>query len=218
MPPAPDKLALYDYARSSAAYRVRIALALKGLAAETVPIHLTEGGGHQHGAAYRAVNPQGLVPALRAGRGVLTQSLAIIEYIDEVSPAPPLLPADPFARAQVRALALAIACDIHPIQNLRVLNYLRGPLAQPEDAVQAWARHWIETGLAAVQAMIERTAPAGRYCWGDAVSLADVVLAPQMVNARRFTCDLSGLGRLTAIDAELRRLPAFSATSPEMIV
>ncbi|MDX2143272.1 MAG: maleylacetoacetate isomerase [Rhodospirillaceae bacterium] len=209
-------LRLYDYRRSSAAYRVRIALALKGLEYQSLPIHLLKDGGEQHAPDYVRVNPQALVPALDADGELFTQSLAMIEYLDEEHPTPALLPGSAADRARVRAMALAVAADIHPIQNLRVLNYLRGPLRQPEDAVQAWARHWIETGLAALAALIARAPMQGRYCYGDGVTLADVVLAPQMVNARRFGCDLSRLHRLVEIDRALRDLPAFAATSPEV--
>lgn len=204
-------LALYDYERSSAAYRVRIALAIKGIAVEHRRVDLRAGA--QHAGPFADVNPQALVPALVIEDGdVLTQSLAIIEYLDEVHPQPPLLPRTPAARAKARALALAIAAEIHPIQNLRVLERLRDALKQPEEEIARWARHWIETGLGAFQAML---APyRGRYCMGDAVTLPDLLLAPQMVNARRFGCDLAPLGRLTEIDAALRALPAFRDTAP----
>lgn len=208
-------LRLYDYWRSSAAYRVRIALALKGLEAQAVPIHLLKDGGEHHGPAYARVNPQQLVPALEAGGTILTQSLAIVEYLDEAHPAPALLPGTAEDRARIRAMALAVAADVHPLQNLRVLNYLRGPLRQPEEAVQAWARHWIDVGLGALAALIERAPRQGRYCYGDAVTLADVALAPQMVNARRFGCELARLPRLVEIDRALHALAAFAATSPE---
>ncbi len=203
-------LKLYDYPRSSAAYRVRIALALKGLTAEKAEVHLLRNGGEQHAAPYKAVNPQGLVPSLEVDQGILTQSLAIIEYIDQTHPAPPLLPREPFACARVRALALTIAADVHPLQNLRVGNALRQEFGANDDQVTAWHRRWIETGLAAFQAM----SPPGSYAHGDSVTLADVVLAPQMVNARRYGCDLAPLGRLVEIDARLRQLPAFAETAP----
>jgi maleylacetoacetate isomerase len=209
-------LRLYDYWRSSAAYRVRIALALKGLDYRAVPIHLLKDGGEQHGAEYVRINPQRLVPALDVDGDLLTQSLAIIEYLDEAHPTPKLLPGGPEDRARVRAMALAIAADVHPIQNLRVLNYLRTTLHQPEDAVQAWARHWIDAGLAAVAALVERSPMQGRYCYGDGVTLADVVLAPQLVNARRFGCDLAPVPRLVEIERALLLLPAFRANSPEI--
>lgn len=203
-------LTLYDYPRSSAAYRVRIALALKGLSAEKAEVHLLRNGGEQHMAPYKAINPQGLVPALALDGRVLTQSLAIIEYLDQTHPHPPLLPAEPFACAQVRALALTIAADVHPLQNLRVGNALRQEFGANDDQVLAWNRRWIETGLAAFQALC----PPGRYAFGDSVTLADVMLAPQMVNARRYACDLAPLARLVEIDARLRELPAFADTAP----
>ena len=205
-------LKLYDYPRSSAAYRVRIALALKGLTAESTQIHLLKDGGEQNMAGYRAINPQGLVPALEIDGRVLTQSLTIVEYLDELYPDPPLLPRDPFERAQVRALALSIAADVHPLQNLRVGNALRRDFGAGDEQVAAWSRHWIQLGLAAFQAMAR---PSGPYSWGSTVTLADVLLAPQMVYARRFGCDFAPLGRLVDIDAALRALPAFATTSPE---
>jgi len=206
---------LFDYPRSSAAYRVRIALALKGVEARTQEVHLVRDGGEQNTPAYKKLNPQGLVPSLSLGDAVLTQSLAIIEYLDERYPDPPLMPSSPLDRARVRAMALAVAADIHPIQNLRVLNYLRGPLAQPEEAVQGWARHWIENGLGALERLVARDRKEGDYCFGPMVTLADVCLAPQMVNARRFKCDLSALPVLAEIDARLKQLPAFAQTTSE---
>lgn len=207
---------LYDYVRSSAAYRVRIALALKNVAATKKEVHLIKDGGEQYGAAYKAINPQALVPSLAIDGVTLTQSLAIIEYLDERYPAPPLLPADPAHRAYVRAMTLAIAADIHPIQNLRVLNYLRRELGQPEEQVLTWARHWIVTGFTALEELVARAPVQGRYCFGDTLCLADVCLAPQMVNARRFGADLSGAPRLQEIDARLRELPAFALTTSEI--
>jgi len=204
---------LYTYFRSSAAYRVRIALALKGIDYEAVPVHLLRDGGEQLKPGYRAVNPQGLVPALDDGGTLLTQSLAIIEYLEETRPEPPLLPRDPEGRAKVRAVALAIACDIHPINNLRVLNYLRGPLGQPDERVNAWIRHWVESTLAALEPMVAAT--AGRYCYGDTPTLADLCLVPQLFNARRFNCDLKDCPTLLRIDAACRDLPAFKAAAPE---
>ncbi len=206
-------LKLYDYRRSSAAYRVRIALALKGLTAESTQIHLLKDGGQQHMADYRVINPQGLVPAVEIDGHILTQSLAIIEYLDERHPDPPLLPADPFERAHVRALALTIAADIHPLQNLRIGNALRKDFGAGDEQVVAWNRHWIEIGLKAFQAMVR----PGPYCWGTTVTLADVFLAPQMVNARRFGCDLAALDQLVEIDAALRAMPAFASTAPEAL-
>jgi maleylacetoacetate isomerase len=210
-------LELYDYVRSSAAYRARIALALKGLEPKKNEIHLVKDGGAQHSAAYKAINPQELVPSLVIDGVTLTQSLAIIEYLDERYPEPPLLPKDPVHRAYVRAMTLAIAADIHPIQNLRVLNYLRKDLAQPEEEVLAWARHWILNGFKALEELILRAPMQGKYCFGDTLTLADVCLAPQMVNARRYGADLSPVPRLTEIDARLRALPVFAQTTSEVV-
>ena len=206
---------LYDYTRSSAAYRVRIALALKGLEAARHEVHLKDGGA-QHSAAYREINPQALVPSLVIEGVTFTQSLAIIEYLEERHPIPRLLPRDLVHRTEVRAMALAVAADIHPIQNLRVLNYLRKNLGQDDAGVNAWARHWIETGLQALDALAARASVQGAYCFGDTVTLADICLAPQMVNARRFGADLSTVPRLVAIDARLRALPAFATTTSEI--
>ncbi|MBV6425057.1 MAG: Maleylpyruvate isomerase [Steroidobacteraceae bacterium] len=204
---------LHSYWRSSAAYRARIALNVKGLAAEQVAHHLARG--EQRTPGYLALNPQGLVPALEVDGEVIGQSLAIIEYLDERYPAPPLLPREPMARAQVRAMALTVACDIHPLGNLRVLNYLRGEFRQPEEAVNAWARHWIETGFVALEAAVRRHSGDGRHSYGSAVSLADVYLVPQMYNARRYGCDLSASPTLVAIDAALRERTDFAAAAPE---
>jgi maleylpyruvate isomerase len=206
-------LKLHGYFRSSAAYRCRIALNLKGLAHETASVHLTKDGGQQNAPTYRALNPQALVPTLEHDGKVITQSVAIIEYLDEIHPEPPLLPGDAERRARIRAFALAIACDIHPINNLRVLNYLKGPLQQAQTAVDAWYRHWVETGLAACEALLPAT--ASRFCFGGRPTLADICLVPQMYNARRFNCDLSGMPRLVAIDASCRTLPAFAGAAPE---
>jgi maleylacetoacetate isomerase len=207
---------LYTFFRSSAAYRVRIALAVKGIAYETIPIHLRRAGGEQHSASYLASNPQGLVPALDVGQAVLAQSLAIIEYLEETQPLPPLLPRDPLARAQVRAIALHVACDIHPLNNLRVLEYLRGPLGQGDAAVQRWYEHWIATGLGGLELLAQRHSAAGRHLFGDSLTLADVCLVPQMYNARRYHCDVSPYPTLVLIDARLAALPQFAAARPEL--
>lgn len=207
---------LYDYVRSSAAYRVRIALALKGLNTAKAEIHLVRDGGEQYGAAYKKVNPQALVPSLNINGSILTQSVAIIEYLDEMYPSPALLPSDAVYRALVRAMTFAVAADIHPIQNLRVLNYLRKELAQPEDKVMDWARHWIMTGLSALEELVSRAPAQGIYCFGNTVSMADICLAPQMVNARRFKANLSSVPRLVEIDARLRELPAVAQTTSEV--
>ena len=203
---------LYGYFRSSAAYRVRIALALKGIAVEQVGIHLVKEGGQQSKPAYLARNPQGLVPALELDDGtILTQSLAIIDYLEAIVPEPRLVPQDPVKAAQVRAVALAIACDIHPLNNLRVLSYLKGPLARPQDEVDQWYRHWIlKGGLEGVEEMIE----GERFCFGDSPTLADICLIPQVFNARRYKVDLSHLKKIEAIDRHCQELAAFLLAHP----
>ncbi len=210
---------LYSYFRSSAAYRVRIALGLKGLAWETVPVHLLQGGGQQHSAAYRATNPQELVPALQDGEGegaaVLTQSLAIIEYLDETHGGVPLLPQDPLGRARVRALAQSIACDLHPLNNLRVLAYLKHTLGVQEDAKNAWYAHWVALGLSALEQSLATSSATGRYCHGDTPGLADCCLVPQVYNARRFNCPLDGYPTIARIVAACEELPAFQQAAPE---
>ena len=202
-------LVLYDYWRSSAAYRVRIALALKGLDWDSRPIDLA--AGEQGHAEYLSRNPQGLVPALAVDGMLLTQSLAIIEYLEARWPQPALLPTDPAERARVMAQALLIAADTHPIQNLRVLNYLRREIGLEEPAVQAWARHWIALGFAT----LEGQAPVAGLFGGASPNLADLCLVPQMANARRFGVDLAPFPRLERIYAALRQLPAFVRAAPE---
>jgi len=204
---------LYNYFRSSAAFRVRIALNLKGLNYDYVSKALTRN--EQRAADYLAVNPQGLIPALEVDGTVISQSVAIIEYLNELHPQPPLLPADPLARAQVRSMALAIACDTHPLNNLRVLNYLRQELAQNDDGVNTWYRHWVSEGLRGLELQVAKHSSARRYCFGDSLSLADVCLAPQMYNARRFKCDLTPFPTLVAISTHLESLPAFDTARPE---
>ncbi len=203
---------LHTYFRSSAAYRVRIALNLKGIAAEQVPIHLTKDGGQQRMPAYLSKNPQALVPALELDDGtVLTQSLAIIEYLDLIKPEPRLIPADPIMAAKARAVALAIACDTHPLNNLRVLNYLKGSFGRSQADVDAWYRHWVlEGGLEAV----ERLITGAPFCFGAAPTLADVVLVPQVANARRFDVLIDHLPRILAADAACTSLEAFARAHP----
>ena len=208
-------LRLYTYWRSSAAYRVRIALAVKGLPYESVPRHLLRDGGQHRQADYLATNPQGLIPALEHDGCVVTQSLAICEDLDEVFPQPPLLPADPRGRAAVRAMALAIACDIHPLNNLSVLQYLRGELGQDDASVARWMRHWIDRGFGALEQLIARHSVDGRHCYGDSVTVADVFLVPQVVNSQRVQLDLSPYPRLAAVARHLEALPAFAAARPE---
>ncbi|MDN2566620.1 maleylacetoacetate isomerase [Aquibium sp. A9E412] len=206
---------LHTYFRSSAAYRVRIVLALKGLAWQAVPVHLVRGGGEQNAPAYRAVNPHGLVPALETDGAVLIQSTAICEYLEEAHREPPLLPGAPLARAYVRAVMATIACEIHPLNNLRVLAYLTGPLGHGEADRTAWYRHWIAEGLTALEGYVARSGLAGRYVCGDRPTLADAFLVPQLYNARRFDCPLDAYPTLTRIDAAARDLPAFREAAPE---
>ena len=204
---------LYDYYRSSAAYRVRIALGLKGLAPEREFIHLRKGA--QRTAGYLALNPQGLVPALATDSGaMMTQSLAIIEWLDETHPAPPLLPADADGRARVRAIALAIACDIHPLNNTRVLSYLTGTLGVTEAQKDGWYRYWVDVGLDALETQLARSPATGPYCHGTAPTLADICLVPQLVNARRFDIDVTAYPTLTRIEATCVALPAFAGAAP----
>lgn len=203
---------LYTYFRSSAAYRVRIALNLKGIGHESVPVDLRPGRHRQ--PDYLARNPQGLVPALEDGGAVIGQSLAIIEYLEEIQPQPPLLPRSALERARVRSLALAIACDIHPLNNLRVLNYLRSPLGHDEAAVDTWYRHWIAEGFRALEEEARRSSGDGRHMFGAEVTLADVCLVPQMFNAHRFKCNVEPFPTLRAICAHLETLPAFARAAP----
>ena len=202
---------LYEYFRSSASYRVRIALNLKGVDAEIVQVHLLRNGGEQHAPTFRALNPQARVPALVLDDGTpLIQSPAILEWLEEQYPQPPLLPQGALARARVRGLAALIACDIHPLNNTSILAYLKGPLGQEEAAVGAWARHWISTGFAALEQMVD-----GPFCCGDAVTLADVYLVPQMANARRVETDLSPFPKLVAIEQRCLALEAIARARPE---
>jgi maleylacetoacetate isomerase len=203
---------LYSYFRSSAAYRVRIALNLKGLAYETVPVHLIRDGGHNRRPEYRAVNPQMRVPAFITDTGdTLIQSLAIIEYLDETHPEPPLLPKDPVARAKVRALAELIACDIHPLNNVGPLRYLKNQMGQQQSAIDAWYHHWVIDGFEALETLIE----PGPYACGEAVTLADVCLVPQVANARRLKVPLDKFPKIVSVDAACLALPAFDRARPE---
>jgi maleylacetoacetate isomerase len=204
---------LYNYARSSAAYRTRIAFNLKGVEPEMVSIDLL--AGDQHKSEYRAVNPQGLVPSIVVEGATIAQSLAIIEYLDEVYPEPPLLPRSAVDRARVRAMTLAVACDMHPLNNLRVLSYLRLPLGHDKGTVEAWYRHWIAVGFSGLEQEAQRTSGDGRYMFGSTVTLADVYIVPQMRNARRFKCDVEPYPTLRGICAHLETLPAFAKAAPE---
>ncbi|MBV9570233.1 MAG: maleylacetoacetate isomerase [Alphaproteobacteria bacterium] len=210
-----SEFVLYTYFRSSAAFRVRIALNLKGIEPEFRFVHLLRDGGAQHKAEYSAINPQELVPALVHNGHTITQSLAIIEYLDEIVPEPPLLPRDPLGRAQVRAMACAIACDIHPLNNLRVLQYLKHELETADETRLAWQRHWMKAGFAALETMLSSSETRGTYCYGDAPTLADICLVPQLANARRIELDLLPYPTLTRIEVTALAHPAFEAALPK---
>jgi maleylacetoacetate isomerase len=207
---------LYNYFRSSAAYRTRIAFNLKGVQPDTVEVDLRAPVNDQQKPDYRSINPQALVPALTVEDTTIAQSLAIIEYLDETYPDPPLMPRSPVNRARVRAMALAIACDMHPLNNLRVLNYLRSPLGQDEETVNAWYRHWIAVGFGGLEQEARRATGDGRHMFGQSVTVADIYLVPQMFNARRFKCDLDPYPTLRAISAHLESLPAFAKAAPQV--
>jgi maleylacetoacetate isomerase len=205
-------LKLYSYYRSSAAYRVRIALNLKGLPYEMMPIHLAKEGGHHRKPEFRAINPQMRVPALALSSGdVLTQSLAIIEYLDDIHPEPSVLPAEPLARAKVRAVAQTIACDIHPLNNSGTLQYLKNILKHAQPEIDAWYHYWIIEGFKAIEAVI---APAPYTC-GAQVTLADICLVPQVANARRFKVPLDAFPKIVAAEQACLKLPAFDKARPE---
>ncbi|GLQ49178.1 maleylacetoacetate isomerase [Dyella flava] len=208
-------LVLYNYWRSSSAYRVRIALNLKGLRYETRAIHLTRDGGEQHSPAYAALNPQELVPTLIDGGLVLTQSPAILEYLEETHPQPPLLPADPAGRARVRALSQAVACDIHPIGNLRVLQAIGKEFGASDEQKAAWMRHWVSIGLRALEIMLANSKHTGHYCHGNTPGMADVCLVPQVYNARRWKVPLGDYPTILRIDAACAALQAFHDATPE---
>jgi maleylacetoacetate isomerase/maleylpyruvate isomerase len=203
---------LYNYFRSSASYRVRIALALKGLSYDYVPVHLQRN--EQTAESYTQISASRLVPLLDDDGQLLTQSLAIIEYLDETHPQPPLLPADAVQRARVRALALDIACEIHPLNNLRVLRYLVHDLKVSEDDKNRWYRHWVETGLEAVERQIAKHPQTGRFCHGDAPTLADCTLVPQVFNAQRFECRLEHVPTVMRVFENCMALDAFAKTQP----
>lgn len=211
-----DSLKLFGYWRSSAAYRVRIALNLKGLAYDTVPVNLIRDGGEQHAPEYAATNPQKLVPVLQHGGRAIRQSLAVIEYLDETWPSPPLLPATARARARARTLAQLIACDIHPLNNLRVLQYLEREWHAPQPEREEWVRHWIREGFAALETLLADDPSTGTFCEGDLPGIADCCLVPQVYNARRFNIDLGPFPTIVRIDAACLALPAFDAARPEL--
>lgn len=204
---------LHGYWRSSAAYRVRIALNLKGLEAEHCPVHLINNGGEQHSVGYQLLNPAELVPTLEDGELRLNQSLAIIQYLEEQYPQQPLYPAHPALKAQVMAFALDIACDIHPLNNLRVLQYLTGPLALSETQKMQWIQHWLAVGFKALEKRLQGT--AGRYCFGDELSVADICLVPQVYNALRFQLDMTEYPLIRAIYQRCNELEAFQKAAPE---
>lgn len=207
-------LLLYTYFRSSAAFRVRIALNLKQLPYEAVAVHLLRNGGEQHQAAFKALNPEGLVPVLQDGEALLTQSMAIIEYLEECFPQPALLPSTPLERARVRALAHMIACDIHPLNNLRVLQYLTGRLQLDDNARDDWYRHWVAVGLEAVEAQLARSPDTGAFCHGDQPGMADCCLVPQIYNAQRWKCDLAPYPIIRRIVDSCMANDAFVQASP----
>lgn len=208
-----SKPVLYDYFRSSASYRVRIALNLKGIQYERVPVDLLQG--KQKEPDYRARNPQGFVPMLEVGELRITQSLAIIDYLDAVEPDPKLIPAEPADRAHVLSLAFAVACDIHPLNNLRVLKYLSGSLRADEATRNSWYGHWAREGLAVLE--VQASARAGRFLFADTVTLADICLVPQLFNARRFAVALEDFPTLLRAEAEANALEAFAAAHPDTL-
>ena len=210
-----DKLCLFSYWRSSAAYRVRIGLNLKGLPYDIMPVHLLRDGGEQHAEAFREANPQGLVPVLQHGHRMLRQSMSILEYLDEMWPEPSLLPATARDRQRVRALSQAVACDIHPLNNLRVVQYLENEWGVPQPERDGWTRHWIETGFAAIEAMLHQHPSTGRYCDGDTPTMADCCLVPQIYNARRFGIDVAAYPTIARIEQACLALPEFDAARPE---
>lgn len=207
-------LKLYDYFRSSACFRVRIALNLKGLNYQIIPIHLINHGGEQHSDNYQKINPQNLVPALQDDDKIFSQSLAIIEYLDEVHPTPAFLPENAYEKALVRGIALAIAADIHPLNNLRVLKYLTDELAITEEQKSQWYHHWIHKGLNALEQRLVALQRSGDFCFGHQPTLADICLIPQLYNAKRFACDLSPYPTLVRIDNHCRNHPAFIKAWP----
>ena len=205
---------LYDYYRSTASYRVRIALNIKNICYETLAIHLINNGGEQHQADYLQLNPQGLVPTLDENGHIITQSLAIIEYLEEMNPTPALLPPTPLGRAQVRRLALTIACDIHPLNNLRVLNRLREQFSASEDQILEWYLHWLKEGFDAFEALLQNTPHKNKVCYGSEVSMADICLIPQVYNAKRFGFCLAAYPLINEVNDHCLTLPAFKNAAP----
>ena len=206
---------LYDYYRSSASFRVRIGLNLKGIVPDRTPVHLLKDGGEQFSGSFTGVNPQQLVPVLEDGDTVLIQSMAILEYLDETNPEPPFLPEGAAARARVRALAQVIACDLHPLDNLRVLKYLKDELGRSEDECNAWYRYWVAKGLAAFEALVAGHKDTGSFCHGDQPGLADITLVPQIFNAKRFNCPLDDYPAVMAIFENCMTMAAFDKAQPD---
>ncbi|KTC68069.1 glutathione S-transferase (maleylacetoacetate isomerase) [Legionella birminghamensis] len=206
---------LYDYYRSTASYRVRIALNIKNISYERIAVHLVNNGGEHHHPDYLNLNPQGLVPTLDEHGHIVTQSLAIIEYLDEISPTPPLLPATPFGRAQVRSLALLIACDMHPLNNLRVLNQLRSQFGADEAQIHEWYHRWLKEGFDAFERRLSAIPHKHHYCYGNEVSLADICLIPQVYNAKRFGFPMDEYPLINEIEAYCLGLAAFKNAAPE---
>lgn len=206
---------LHTYFRSSTAYRVRIALNLKQLEADLLPVHLVRGGGEQHSLKFRKVNPLGRVPVLVDGGVPFTQSLAVLEYLEEIHPNPPLLPADATDRAWIRSLADLIACDIHPLNNLSVLKYLEQELGMDEAARRKWIHHWVRNGFTALEEIIAKDPRVKTYCYGDKVSIADVCLVPQVYNAKRFGVDMASYPTISRINDACMQLKAFEKAAPE---
>ncbi len=210
----PGNIILYDYWRSSASYRVRIALHLKGLEFEQRPVNLVRDGGEQHSDEYRQLNPQGLVPALVHNNNVITQSVAICEYLDAAFLQPSLLPQDPYQKAHARAMALSIACDIHPLNNLRVQQYLKSRLGASDEQTVDWMNHWVSLGFKSIEARLQRGDATGLCCLGDEPGLVECFLVPQVYNAERYDCDLSGFPEIQRIAGYCRSLSAFIAAEP----
>ena len=210
-----SEFALYGYFRSSAAFRARIALNLKGIKPELRFVHLLKDGGQQHTPEYKDLNPQALIPALVHDGHTITQSLAIIEYLDEIAPAPPLLPKDAHGRARAREIAYAIACDIHPVNNLRVGQYIKRTFHTEDEAVFDWQRHWIGIGFTALETKLARESETGAYCHGDAPTIADICLIPQIANARRVKLDIATWPTIARIEAQALTHPAFDAALPQ---
>lgn len=208
-------LQLYNYSRSSASFRVRIALNLKKLTYQDIEIHLLNNGGEHVQPDYAAINPQQLIPTLKDDEKIITQSLAIIDYLEDVYPTPSLLPNDPYQRALVRSFALAIIADVHPLNNLRVLKYLTQDLGLSEDKKNTWYQHWIKQGLSALEKKLTAKEHTDDFCFGNTPTIADICLVPQLFNARRFNCDLSAYPTLTKIDAHCQTLPAFEKAWPQ---